>query len=114
MSYVRIKLKDIKQSNCVEYIKKRKELEDNFILQGYDVRKDSIIVGSDNKIINGNHRYCLLLEEYGENHTIIVRKKIITYDIIKFIFIILFIIFFPFFIAHQQIKKSSENELQKD
>ena len=114
MSYVRIKLKDIKQSNCVEYVKDRKELEDNFISEGYNIRKGSITVDSRNKIINGNHRYCLLLEEYGEDHTIIVKKRAITFGIIKFIFIILLIIIFPFYMTYREINKLSENEIQKD
>ena len=106
MSYIRIKLKDLKQSNCVEYDGKKKNLADMFISQGYDVRKGAITVGLDNKIINGNHRQCLLLEEYGGEHVVVVKKKFITYNILKFTFIVLFVIFFPFFIVHQQIKKS--------
>ena len=52
MKYKKIKLKDIKQSNCVKYTTSRKELSETFISQGYDTKKGIITIGLDNKIIN--------------------------------------------------------------
>ena len=105
MKYKKIKLKDIKQSNCVKYTTSRKELSETFISQGYDAKKGIITIGLDNKIINGNHRYCLLLQEYGGDHKIEVKQRFITYNIFKFFYIISIIIIFPFFTVYQDIKK---------
>ena len=105
MRYKIIKLKDIKQSNCVKYTKSRKELSENFISEGYDVKKGIIIIDINNKILNGNHRYCLLLQEYGGDHKIEVKQRFITYNIFKFFYIISIVIIFPFFTVYQDIKK---------
>lgn len=105
MSYKRIKLKDIKQSNCVDYKYSRKKLSETFISEGYKPKKGIITIGLDNKIINGNHRYCLLLEKYGKDYVIVVRKISITYGILyliaNLISIILLPIIFPFYIIKE-------------
>jgi hypothetical protein len=112
MAHKKIKLKDIKQSNCVLYEKSRKELRDTFIKEGYDIKKETIKIGADNKIINGNHRYCLLLEEYGEEHEIVVDKIFITYGIINIITttisILLLPIIFPYYLIKDYYKNKNE------
>jgi hypothetical protein len=112
MAHKKIKLKDIKQSNCVLYEKSRKELRDTFIKKGYNIEKGIIKIGADNKIINGNHRYCLLLQKYGEEHEIVVNKIFITYDIINIITttisILLLPIIFPYYVIKDYYKKKNE------
>lgn len=110
MAHKKIKLKDIKQSNCVLYEKSRKELRDTFIKEGYDIKKGTIKIGSDNKIINGNHRYCLLLEKYGEEHEIVVDKIFITYGIINIITTIIAILLLPIVFPYYQIKDYYKNK----
>jgi hypothetical protein len=110
MPYKIIKLKDIKQSNCVLYEKNRKELSDTFLKEGYDTKKGIIIIGIDNKIINGNHRYCLLLEKYGEEHEIVVHKIFITYDIINIITTTIAIMFLPIIFPYYEIKDYYKNK----
>ena len=102
--YKRIKLKDIKQSNCVDYKSSRKKLSETFISEGYNPRIGFISVGLDNKILNGNHRYCLLLKKYGGEHSIIVRKKMITYGVINFITTLVFLILLPIIFPYYMIK----------
>ena len=104
MGYKRIKLKDIKQSNCVDYKSSRKKLSETFISEGYNPRIGFISVGLDNKILNGNHRYCLLLKKYGGEHIIIVRKKMITYGVINFITTLVFFILLPIIFPYYMIK----------
>ena len=117
MAHKKIKLKDIKQSNCVLYEKSRKELRDTFIKKGYNIEKGIIKIGADNKIINGNHRYCLLLQEYGEEHEIVVDKIFITYDIINIITttisILLLPIIFPYYVIKDYNKKKNEFKKNK-
>jgi hypothetical protein len=104
MSYKRVKLKELKQSHCVDYSKNRKELGDNFILEGYIPKKGIISIGSDYKIINGNHRYCLLLKKYGEDHKIIVCKRFVTYGVINTITTSISILLLPLVIPYLAIK----------
>ena len=76
MAQEKIKLKDIEQTNCVSYERKdRKKLRKTFLKEGYNIKKDIIRISIDNKILNGNHRYCLLLKKYGEEREIVVRRE---------------------------------------
>jgi len=95
MAQKKVKLKDIKQTNCVSYEKDRKKLSETFIKEGYDIEKGIIRISIDNKIINGNHRYCLLLQEYGGEHIIVVDKIFLTYGIVTIIKIIVLILLSP-------------------
>ena len=80
MAHEKIKLKDIEQTNCVSYERKdRKKLRKTFLKEGYNIKKDIIRISIDNKILNGNHRYCLLLKKYGEEREIVVDKIPFTY-----------------------------------
>jgi hypothetical protein len=105
MVYKRIKLKDIKQSHCVDFINlDRKDFINKFLNEGYIPKKGLITVGLDNKIINGNHRYCLLLQKYGEEHTIVVKKINSIYDVDYVITTIIAILILPFTPIYYGIK----------
>ena len=103
MSYKRIKLKKIKQGHCVSLeTPKRQKFAEDFYNEGYQPRKGVIIVGFDNKILNGNNRYCLLLQKFGGEHKIIVKKKYISFGIIR----ILGIIMLPFIMIKKMYTKN--------
>jgi hypothetical protein len=104
MKLKRVKLKDIKTSHCVSYENKRKTLEKNFINEGYKPKKGLISIGMDYKILNGHHRYCLLLKEYGGEHVIIVAKRNQTYFINNLILTFLSIFLLPFYLPNYFIK----------
>ncbi len=110
MAHKKVKLKDIKQTNCVSYEKSRKQLRHTFIQERYDIKKGIIRVGVDNKIINGNHRYCLLLEEYGGEYEIMVDKILITYGVINMIMTIISILLLPIIFPYYQIKDYYKNK----
>lgn len=104
--FKRLKLKQIKQSRCIDFTdERRKKFGIKFLTEGYIPRKGLISVGLDNKILNGNHRYCLLLQKYGENHMIIVRKVISFYDLNEFITRIFIILILPFALIYYALKK---------
>lgn len=106
VKYKKLKLYQIKQSHCVDFTnEKRKKFATNFMTEGYKPRKGMIAVGLDNKIINGNHRYCLLLQKYGENHSIVVRKISSFYDLNEFITRIFIILALPFALIYYALKK---------
>lgn len=103
--YKRMKLKNIKQSHCVIFEdEEKRDLVKKISEEGYNPRKGLIAVGLDNKITNGNHRYCLLLEKYGEEHTIIVRKNYTLYDIVYTQITIITILILPFYLPYYFIK----------
>jgi len=107
--YKRIKLKHIKQSHCANFESEdRQELIKKIYKEGYIPRKGLISVGIDNRITNGNHRYCLLLEQYGEEHTIIVKKSKTLYhwNYIKFTLIAILIL--PFYLPYYFIKENKK------
>jgi hypothetical protein len=107
--YKRIKLKNIKQSHCVNFEDTEKQdLVKKISKEGYVPKKGLIAVGIDNKITNGNHRYCLLLEKYGEEHTIIVRKNYTLYDIVYTQITIITILILPFYLPYYFIKKNKK------
>lgn len=105
MKLKRLKLKDIKTSHCVSYENKRKLLEKNFISEGYKPNKGLISIGMDYKILDGHHRYCLLLKEYGGEHEIIVAKRNQTYFINNLILTFLAIFLLPFYFINNFLKK---------
>lgn len=63
----KLKLKDIKPSiKKIRWGKRHVGLKEK-IINHYN---GSIIVSSDNKILDGNHRYYILLEKFGPEHEI--------------------------------------------
>jgi hypothetical protein len=95
--YKRVKLKKISQSHCTDFKKKdRQKFSSIFLREGYIPKKGLITIGIDNKIINGNHRYCLLLQKFGENHTIIVRKVCNFYSFISLVTTLIAVLLLPF------------------
>lgn len=83
--------KSIKKYNeyCKKYGKKNpnrtlescNELLDNFI--EYDIKKGAIVVDKYNNLLDGQHRCCILLNEYGDNKEIEVVKFYFKETIIK-------------------------------
>lgn len=69
----RVKLKDIEIPSYVEWSKEQigmtQEIENN-----YDPRKGLISISLTNKIFDGRHRFLILLNKFGGEHKIIVRK----------------------------------------
>jgi hypothetical protein len=95
MSFKRIELNKLKQSHCVSFETiERQNFKKEFLKEGYKPRKGVITVGFDNKILNGNNRFCLLLQKFGGDYKIIVKKKFITFNILRIIAVIMLPIIF--------------------
>lgn len=69
----RIKLKDIEIPINVEWSKKQLDLIPE-IENNYDPRKGIITISLSNKIFDGRHRFLILLNKFGNEHKVIVRK----------------------------------------
>jgi len=90
-----IKLKDIQFPYCIDWYEHH-VLMSKEIINNEGRLKKPIVISKDYKIIDGNHRYCVLLEEFGEEFDtevikIPINKKI--YDVILHILIPLLFIF---------------------
>ena len=57
-----------------EWNNKHEELIWNLKINGYNPKKSKIIINDDNKLIDGRHRYEILLELYGHNQDLEVKK----------------------------------------
>lgn len=82
-----IKLKNIRKPLNVSWNKSQLDMVDE-IIKSYDVKKGYIKISSDNKLLDGNHRYLILLNHYGGEHEIIVKQiglKRIYLNLIMFI-----------------------------
>jgi len=70
----RVKLKDLKPCGKVKWTSKQLAMKSE-IISSYSARKGVITISKDNEILDGNHRYYILIEHYGGEHEIIVKKK---------------------------------------
>lgn len=57
-----------------EWNNKHKDLIFDLKVNGYNPKKSKIIINDDNKLIDGRHRYEILLELYGSNQELEVKK----------------------------------------
>lgn len=69
----KIKIKDIVGPECISWDDEQIAMIEN-IVQNYGINDKLIKITSDKKIIDGNHRYCILYEEFGEEHEIVVKQ----------------------------------------
>jgi hypothetical protein len=109
ISLKRVKLKDIVHPGKLFWSNSQKNLKSK-IEDGYNPRKGMISISVSNKIFDGKHRFTILLDKYGPEHTIIVRKiffsrslyYLFLYSITPILFVVaLFLIIF---------KKTPKNE----
>ena len=85
---IKIKLKDIVEPNCVVWTESDVEITEE-IITNYGKNNNYIFVDKNNKIIDGNHRFCILYEEYGEDYEIFVKRLLIPKKIFYTIVLIL-------------------------
>jgi hypothetical protein len=70
----RVKLKDLIPRREVKWTSRQLGLKEE-IIRSYNARKGIITISKDNEILDGNHRYYILIEHYGGEHEVIVKKK---------------------------------------
>lgn len=71
-----VKLKDLKarQERKLEWSKKQLKMVES-VIESYDTNKGIIKVSKYNEVLDGNHRYWILKNHYGEDHEILVRQR---------------------------------------
>lgn len=85
-----IKLKDIEKPKCVNWSEKQISMIDSIIKNDGKLEKP-IRISNDYKIIDGNHRYCILFEEYGEDFD----TEVIKISVNKKLYMIMIYIMLP-------------------
>jgi hypothetical protein len=104
----RTKLKDIVHPGRIEWTKKQLKLIPE-IENNYDPKKGIITLSITNRIFDGRHRFTILYNKYGGEHTIITKKILFSkrlYNLILFsISPILFIIAIFIIILKKDKKK---------
>ena len=87
---IKIKLKDIKPPKCIFWDDSYDELIEETIFS-YGENKNYILIDKNNEILDGNYRFCILLESHGEDHEVYVDKILIS----KWLNYLLVFLFFP-------------------
>jgi hypothetical protein len=106
---IKVKVGDIKAPECITWSEEQLEMVDN-IVHNYDSNIGVIRISKDYKVIDGNHRLCILWEEYGDEYEIDVKQLPITRTLHHVLLLIFLPILLPIGIITmilKQIKKKN-------
>lgn len=84
--FIKLKLSDIEKPHNLSWNKKQLRLEKELVSKPF---KQPLIISKDMKLLDGNHRYEILLKKFGGDYEIVVRKIFITkrlYTFLVFLF----------------------------
>lgn len=101
---VSVKLKDLKPLKRINWSEKQLNLKDKIINLYNPI--NGIIVSNGYKILDGNHRYYILLNHYGLEHEIVVRKVPIGQAIYIIFGLIITLAVLPILIARYLVKSA--------
>lgn len=102
--YIRVKLKDLTPIRTISWSQEQLDMKWE-IINNYNPRIKTISISSDYKVCDGNHRYTILLDHYGGEYEIIVKKQVYSKRVYKFFSFIIGITILPFFLIYLFIKK---------
>jgi uncharacterized glyoxalase superfamily protein PhnB len=71
---ITVKLKNLIPRKNITWNNDQLEMKDE-IISNYDIKKGIISVSKDLDVIDGNHRYCILLAHFGGDHEIQVKQR---------------------------------------
>lgn len=74
---IKVKLSKIIPPKKLNWNERQSKMSEE-IIHNYDVNVGEIIISKDYRIIDGNHRFYILHEKYGEDHEITVRQISLT------------------------------------
>ena len=111
---VSVKLKELKPRKNITWTKKQIEMSSN-VASFYDTKKGIISISKDNEVLDGNHRYLILLKHYGGEHEIEVKKKRFgrkVYTLQTLLLVLIFLpIFIPYAIIYTIINKDNKKQI---
>jgi len=84
--FIKFKLSEIEKPRNLSWSKRQLRLEKELLSKPL---KYPLIISKDMKLLDGNHRYQSLLNNFGEEYEIVVRKISITkrvYNLLVFLF----------------------------
>jgi len=109
---ISIKLKELTPRRNISWTKKQIEMTSD-VINSYDIKKGIISVSKNNEVLDGNHRYTILINHYGGEHEIEVKKRpfgrwfYVTRKVLGLL--ILSPIFIPYIIIYTLIQKNVDN-----
>jgi hypothetical protein len=105
--FIRVKLKDIIPNTIIDWSEEQLAMKSE-IIDNYNPQIKPILISSDDRVCDGNHRYTILMEHYGGEHRIIVKKgrySIRAYTVFTFLFTgMIVLIGLPFYLIVKGIK----------
>jgi len=102
-----VKLKDVEPMKNIKWRPHQIAMTSD-IINSYDIKKGIIKISSDNKVIDGNHRYMILFNHYGGEHEISVLRLPINRAISTFLVIGIGLIILPLIIVLDVINKKNK------
>lgn len=107
---ISVKLKEIKPIGNINWTEEQLNMKES-IINDYNIDKGAISISSDYKICDGNHRYSILLEHYGGEHEILVKKRIYPQFIYVIFAVIIGTLLIPFYLIYTFLKKKVKKYL---
>ena len=105
--YVRVTLKDLTPNKYVSWSQEQLDMKQG-VIENYNPRIKPITISSDYKVCDGSHRYVILLDHFGGDHMIIVKKQRYTKGVYTFLGVIAGLILLPMYPIYLLIKKIQE------
>lgn len=102
---VKVKIKDIVIPKCVVWGESHIEMTEE-IISNYGNNGKYIIVDKNNKIVDGNHRFCILYKEFDGDHEILVNRILLPKKLYDVIIILGLPILLPIIIVDNLIKNA--------
>jgi hypothetical protein len=106
---IKVKVGDIKAPECIVWTTDNLDMVDE-IIKNYDVNISDIKISKDFKLIDGGHRLCILWEEYGDKHEIMVRQVPISQWLFYTILFTFLPILFPVGIVLRVLKQKKNKK----
>lgn len=106
--FIRVRLKDITPYSNLDWSQEQLDMKME-IINNYNPRIKPILISKDYWVCDGNHRHTILMNHYGGEHVIIVKKGKFSkkaYTIFTVIFTgTIALIGLPFYLFAQGLKK---------
>jgi len=109
---INVKIGDIQGPECITWSDEQIDMIEDVVLN-YNSEKGLINISKDFKIIDGNHRLCILWEEYGDDYEIEVKQIPLSGNLYLTLLVVLLPIILPFGLIITTIKYI-KNEFKRD
>jgi hypothetical protein len=106
---VKVKLGDLTPRKDIKWDADHLAMIDD-VKKYYNTKKGFITISSNNKVLDGNHRYTILFKEYGSEYKIDVKQKPLPKWFYLLRFWLLFLLTWPLLIIYTIVMKYIKNK----